>query len=247
MKTIEELSLNAWPATRITHFDGWVLRFSNGFTRRANSVNVLGPSNLPVSVKVDWCEEQYGLAELPTVFKSFPDPLLDDLNLELDRRGYEVEGEAHVMTVDLKEDLQIDVELSVSPYLTDEWYADAIKFNRVPPHHQIELRSIIERIQPTCGFATLYYGSEPVAVGLGVVERGWLGLFDIVVSPNHRRQGYGSRLVEGLMAWGRESGAEQCYLQAFNENAPAIAMYEQLGFQTQYRYHYRSKTLHKLT
>jgi hypothetical protein len=39
--TIEELSMNAWPSIQTVLLDGWILRMSNGYTKRANSVNPL--------------------------------------------------------------------------------------------------------------------------------------------------------------------------------------------------------------
>ena len=38
---IEEVALNAWPSMQHMLYDGWLLRFSNGYTKRANSVNIL--------------------------------------------------------------------------------------------------------------------------------------------------------------------------------------------------------------
>jgi ribosomal protein S18 acetylase RimI-like enzyme len=72
-----------------------------------------------------------------------------------------------------------------------------------------------------------------------VVERGPLGLFDIVSDPQRRRAGHGRRVVEGLMAWGRGRGAACAYLQVVATNARAIALYQSLGFREAYRHHYR--------
>ena len=41
------------------------------------------------------------------------------------------------------------------------------------------------------------------------------------------------------MAWGAERGARDAYLQVVASNAPAVRLYEQLGFADVYRYHYR--------
>ena len=39
IKTIEDLSLNAWPSHQIELYDGWILRFSYFYTHRTNSVS----------------------------------------------------------------------------------------------------------------------------------------------------------------------------------------------------------------
>lgn len=42
----EELSMNAHPAIKTHVYDGWLLRFANGYTNRANSVNMIYPFRL---------------------------------------------------------------------------------------------------------------------------------------------------------------------------------------------------------
>jgi len=85
--------------------------------------------------------------------------------------------------------------------------------------------------------------SGPVSGGwisaLGVLQDGWLGIFDVVVDPDKRRRGHGERLMRGLLAWGCEAGAERAYLQVMLTNAPALALYRKLGFEEAYPYWYR--------
>jgi hypothetical protein len=77
--TIEEASLRAWPAVEKEQLDGWELRASNGFTKRANSVQPFGSSTRPVSEKVFDCEKWYAARGLPTIFRltRFTEPRLD--------------------------------------------------------------------------------------------------------------------------------------------------------------------------
>ena len=39
IRYLEELALNAWTSIQTVVYDGWLIRFSNGYTKRANSVN----------------------------------------------------------------------------------------------------------------------------------------------------------------------------------------------------------------
>ncbi|HEV7215678.1 MAG TPA: hypothetical protein VGP33_11200, partial [Chloroflexota bacterium] len=65
----EELSLNAWPADRTLCYDGWLLRLTGGYTRRANSVQALYPSALALTDKIAYCEQVYTAHGLDTIFK----------------------------------------------------------------------------------------------------------------------------------------------------------------------------------
>ena len=66
---IEELSLNAWPSLQTMSYDGWILRFADGYTKRANSVNPLYVSNLDLEEKIRFGESVYRARGLPVVYK----------------------------------------------------------------------------------------------------------------------------------------------------------------------------------
>ena len=81
-----------------------------------------------------------------------------------------------------------------------------------------------------------------IGCGLGVLQAGYLGIFDIVIDPDHRGQGHGMSLMGALLAWGQERKAEKAYLQVMCNNEPALILYEKLGFQEEYQYWYRIKS-----
>ena len=56
-------------------------------------------------------------------------------------------------------------------------------------------------------------------------------MMNIAVCPSCRRQGVARRLVEQLIAELKNAGNYQLTLEVRASNAPAIALYEQLGFQ----------------
>jgi hypothetical protein len=71
-RSVEDASLRAWPALVQESLDGWELRYSAGITKRANSVQPLGPSNRSLSEKVSECEAWYSSRGLPTIFRLTP-------------------------------------------------------------------------------------------------------------------------------------------------------------------------------
>lgn len=71
-KIIEEISLNNWQPLSTLLYDGWVLRFANGYTKRANSVNLIHYSTNDLNLKIKECERLYSSKNLPTTFKITP-------------------------------------------------------------------------------------------------------------------------------------------------------------------------------
>ena len=60
-------------------------------------------------------------------------------------------------------------------------------------------------------------------------ERTWLG--GVAVVPERRGAGLGESLTRMLLDQAREAGAREMVLEVIVENAPAIALYEKLGFE----------------
>ena len=122
IKTIEDLSLNAWPSHQMQIYDGWILRFSYFYTHRTNSVEQIGPSLLPIPEKVDYCEEIYRQWGTPCIFKISP-LVPSEFDRYLEKRGYEIQHTTHVMTrpLDNVSDLNPDVFVTTSSFIPLKW------------------------------------------------------------------------------------------------------------------------------
>jgi GNAT superfamily N-acetyltransferase len=130
------------------------------------------------------------------------------------------------------------VTVAVETTLSAEWwdvYTQAAGYQGLVA----EVRAgILKRIGPAAGFALAAIDGVPVAVGLGVAERGWLGLFCMVTLPAYRRRGAAGAVLHALANWGQQQTISDLYLQVEVDNQPALALYGQAGFATVYHYWY---------
>ena len=81
------------------------------------------------------------------------------------------------------------------------------------------------------------------AVGRGAVTSApdgtrWAGLSAVHVVEEHRREGHARTLCGALLEWAAGRGATRAYVQVLADNAPAIALYESMGFGTQHHVRY---------
>lgn len=239
---IEELSLNAWPAAQTLVYDGWLLRFSDGYTRRANSVQPLGGSSLDVQQKIAYCEQAYAARGLPAIFKLTPAAQPADLDARLAALGYRREAPTLVQLLHLTDVMAPrDREILLEPALTDRWLEAYARLSALDPRHLPAMRRLLAGIVPERRFAALTEHGTVIALGLVVLERGYAGVFDVVVGPAHRRRGLATELVSGLLRWARARGAEHAYLQVVEDNVAARRLYAHFGFRDAYTYWYRVK------
>lgn len=235
---IEEAALRAWPAAKQYLYAGWVARLSDGYTKRANSASLLYPTENAFTLEtIQRIERLYRTHQLPVIFRllSFTSP--PDLGRQLSERGYREADGTLVMTLDLPSCLEpapdvrtLALDRGIDAHARMNGLAAAIM-----PRH----RSILERIPGGLSFVGLFEDDELIACGLSVIDGELVGLFDIVTDPAHRRKGHGAYLVRGMLAQAASQGAATAYLQVVMTNAPAIALYENLGFSEAYRYIYR--------
>ncbi len=238
----EELSNRAWPCLEALEFGNWELRFSRGYTNRANSVSTYRKPGIPVPRMVESCEKEYTSRELRTVFKINQVSCPTSLDSYLEGRGYETIIRSAVLKLELSgRRFSSPPGFRVSREFEEPWLEAFWRLSEKVGGHQEIFRELVARIPGKNCFLVLERDGKVLACGRGVLEGRFLGLFDIVVSAKHRGQGHGLGLMEALLNWGVEQGAREAYLQVEIENLPALALYRKLGFEELYQYWYRRK------
>ena len=241
---IEELAANAWPADMVQHLDGWRLRFSHGVTRRINSVlpNLdFGRYALPE--KLALVEMFYGRFQATPRFQICPAAQPANLDAVLAERGYTLDAPTYVQTAVLaqvqSQPLPAAVTITLQPELPASWLDFYREVEALNDHAIAVRRRILERVAPPTAYALAYQDGRLIGIGLGVAERGWVGIYTMLTHPDARRQGAATAVLGQLAAWGEQQGASRMYLQVMQSNRAALALYGRCGFATRYSYHYR--------
>jgi RimJ/RimL family protein N-acetyltransferase len=71
----------------------------------------------------------------------------------------------------------------------------------------------------------LSVGRDPHPLSAHVADLG------VAVAASHRRRGVGTALLAAAESWARGAGVTKLELHVFPHNAPAIALYEKLGYE----------------
>lgn len=246
IKMIEDFSLNAWPSHQIQLYDGWLLRFSYFYTHRTNSVEQIGASTIPLEEKIDFCENAYRRWGTPSIFKITP--LLDE-NFEnhLIQRGYLTQHITEVMILNFQHytlgcsNVPVQLENTINTRWINSLFA--LKSTTSAIHRQI-VPSMYQAIpKDTLAASIINEQGQIVAIGLGILDRSYMGIYAIHVHPHYRGLGYARSICSSLLNIGKEMGLDGAYLQVVHGNTPAKNLYMSLGFQNFYKYWFRVREL----
>lgn len=227
---IELAAAEAMPAPITEKLGDWWLRAASGFTGRANAALPIGSPGVPLDQAFDAVVEFYRRHGLPPTI-DVPLPLYRLVARALTERGWALECTVLIQTIeidDLIANTPADPRFELTQEPTPEMLAlIAGRRGPLPPVARHVLTAV-----PVLAFT----GYSSNSMGRGTVTRGWLGLFYIETAPDARRQGLARAAIGTLARWGAGEGARRAYLQVQDDNAPAIALYESLGFTTHHSY-----------
>jgi GNAT superfamily N-acetyltransferase len=234
VRRLEGLAFRGWPALENLDVAGWRLRFSGGYTKRANSINALEDQ---LSTDIETVEAPYRVRGLSPAWRLTPlaPPAIADL---LAARGYRAIERSLLQVCPLHDRFQADSTVVISPTPSPAWIEAFATYSPVRPEHRETMQRMLHKIAQPAGFAFVEHEGRPMAMAIGAVEGDHMGLFDVLVMPEARRQGLARRITESLYAWSWQRGARFAYLQVVATNAAAMPLYEAQGFRTVYSYEY---------
>jgi N-acetylglutamate synthase len=239
-RRIEELSLNASGAFQSLMYDGWLLGFRPGPTKRLRCVNAFYSTSLPLAEKVDHCVRFYRSVNLPAIFRMLPFSQPPELDRYLDGLGWVTFEQTLVMRADIAAPPRIPATRDAVEIVdVPQWIQSTAALLDVAAD---ALPTLVDRARsyplPHAGAIVRDQG-EVVACGLVKLEGLYAGLFALKTAPAHRRRGLGAAIMGTLLAEASRRGSRAAYLQVTADNAAALGLYRQLGFEQAYDYWYR--------
>jgi ribosomal protein S18 acetylase RimI-like enzyme len=238
-RRIEELSLNASGAFQSLLYDGWLLGFRPGPTKRLRCVNAFYSTSLPLAEKVEYCVDFYRSVRLPAIFRMLPFSQPPDLDGHLEHLGWPKFERTLVMRAGVAAAAQQGSPGEVEIVDVPEWVEATAGMLGVAGDAR---SAVVDRANayplPQAG-AIARDGDEVVACGLVKLEGDYAGLFALHTAPARRRRGLGRAIVRALLGEASRRGSRAAYLQVTADNAAGLALYHQFGFETVYDYWYR--------
>lgn len=239
ISVLEHVAANALPASVTEFVDGWRLRYSYGVTRRANSV-LAETHNGSLEKKLESAKNFYNRFNAKARFQLSPASQPSELTDVLLSQGYTKVSGAKVQTIELQ-NFKINrdtarVQLLDKP--DDAWLSVYRAVEKADGHKEKIRTQMLQSIDSNGAFALLYLDEQPAAVGLGVFENGYTGMFNMATLENLRGRGGASTILSALAVWAKEQQGHTLYLQVGEENITAQRVYEKMGFKTLYSYWY---------
>jgi GNAT superfamily N-acetyltransferase len=239
IRLLEGLAAEAWRGLVEQDLDGWRLRAAAGVTHRANSVLTLEHRGArSVAEKVAAAEAFSADHGIPSAFLLTDASAPAGLDHVLADAGYRLELPVDVLVAEL-DDLRGPHRETEHQVIPDEAWA-AVWWPELGDERSTALE-ILRRPLPAVTHAAIREDGRIVAVGRGVAQDGWLGVYGMATTPSRQGRGLGREVLAALAEWGGEHGADSAYLQVTADNAPAQALYAHTGFRPHHRYWYRVK------
>ncbi len=243
----QKLTHRAWAAKETINHNGWLVRLSEGVTNRVNSVLPLvyhgHGDNLESDINL--VEKMYKENNLPLVFQ-IPDYVEPSNLVEfLENIGFESFSETAVMSreVNQEQDTLINdsFDYKFEKDASEHWFKTLQRINKIDNYRLEAIRKIISRTSNSKVTCSVNINNRTTGIVLGVIERPFMGIYDLLVDPDYRRKGIGEFIMKKMLLHAYESNLSTIYLQVEVKNLPAVKLYKKLNFQELFKYRYMKR------
>jgi len=234
---LEPHAVESWPARETMTCDGWLLRFTSGFSSRANSASVLSYTGASLVRSIETVEAAYRARGLPPQFQISPASRPFALEEALRARGYKHKSPT-ILMVARAEAVAAPTDAAIAS-VADAPFARLTREGSHSPADGDERLTILERAAHPKAFVTAYADGLAVSCGASVVTHDWASVYVMRTTPAQRRRGHGQQVLRAIAAWALKQGATRLYLQVDAANDAGRALYGHAAFRDGYRYlHY---------
>lgn len=240
VRRLEAVGFRAWPAASTLYDGSWQVRLTPGHrSKRLNCIVPLDPADCrDIVPRLAACRARFEAAgEVLTVRETpLAPPLLID---HLRQAGWERFETVEVMVLDLDQ-ASLPETMDHLPLQDAARFADAcVALNSGGTDDREQLLSILAAIKPQTGYFLIDDVEKgPRATVLAIQDNDLAGIQSLGVAVGERRKGIATEILSAALRWARLRGAKKAWLQVSAANRPAIALYEKIGFQSAYSYHY---------
>ena len=237
---IETALAASWPALETVTDGRWEARFAGGYSGRSNSIQVFDPA--------DDSDPEARIARLAGLYRAQNlDPLFKVTPLTgaatravVAGLGWALYHDSFVLAAEPDPTLSAPEGIAIVAPTSASW-RDA---QALLQGYGAETRAILADLvallpAPNAGFIRTAPDGRPLASALCVVAQGVAVPLNVIVAPEARGQGHGRAIMEAVLAWSAAQSPDALAIQVLRDNAPAVALYQSLGFSYLYSYHYR--------
>lgn len=250
IRQFQEFLMNSWPAKHYYFLNGWILRFTEGVTSRANSVFPIQYTGTQKTLDndIELVETAYKDHNLEPVFTipDFHEP--KNLEKKLLKKGYQPHDHTSALGIKIEDihtkQMNKDFEYMIYKSRVKEISDFLARYSKWNEGEQSTIQEINQRIIiPKKCYMLTKCNNEVVGTLLAVlVPQGYLYIGDVFVHPDYRRQKIATTMLIKLIdKWAVVNGAKFIWLQVERNNLKALDLYYKFGMKKLYYYYYMKK------
>lgn len=170
-KEIELMLMRSWPALEEKIFDGWILRFSKGYTKRSNCINPLFESYFDLEEKYSYCDKLYRNKGIKVAYKIIDDKASLEVDEFLMKKGLDKRDVVTVKEIDLFSLNYSFKNIKVNWGFSKEWFEFFTEENKLNEEEKSTLKILLDRNDKNNYYVYKIIDGEIIAGAMGTIEK----------------------------------------------------------------------------